>query len=135
MDRATMRGLKAVKVVIDNPQPATPREALDNQQLQTLVELRLQNAGIATNPDAVEFLGVNATYTRERRGPYAAAFAIGLYQVVMLGRERSIKSVVETWGLQSVQLAQPKQLHQVSRKNLEALVDQFIVAYRSVNPK
>jgi hypothetical protein len=133
LDRATLRGVKAVRVVVDEPAQPLPKEAIPPKELQEIVTQRLLAAGIPIDPNASEFLGLNATYKRDRRGPYAAVMSLGLYQVLLLSRDREIKSIVETWSVSSLDLAQPRQLNLVSGKALEALTDQFIAAWRSVN--
>jgi len=45
-DRETLRGVKAMSVVIEDLQPAVERDGLTVVQLQTDVELRLRQSGI-----------------------------------------------------------------------------------------
>jgi hypothetical protein len=45
-ERATLRGLDGVQVVVEDLQPDVERNGLTRQQLQTDVELRLRKAGI-----------------------------------------------------------------------------------------
>jgi len=66
LDRATLRGLQGVDVIVENLTPEVERAGLTRQQLQTDVELRLRKAGIPllTSAERVKvpgkpFLGVH----------------------------------------------------------------------------
>jgi hypothetical protein len=83
----------------------------------------------------VEFLGLRLMAVRESKGAYALCIALGVYQAVTLDRDRTIKTATETWDSQSVVLVRPKQLSEAAADTVDQLVDQFIGAYRSANPK
>ena len=58
MDRATLRGLKAVKVVIDPPPPEMERAGFDRDHLRASIEQKIRDAGIKIDNDVIEFLGL-----------------------------------------------------------------------------
>src|SRR6185436_20537928 len=71
MDRATLRGLKAVKIIVDPPSPELERDGVDREQLRVGVVQKLQNAEIKIDNEAVEFLGVSISSGARagRKGP------------------------------------------------------------------
>ena len=136
MDRGTLRGLKAIKVVVDPATTEMEHEGLDRQRLQSAIEQKLRDAGIQVDNDANEFLGVTLSSARgSRRGPFSVAVGLGVYQTVLLNRDKTIKSVTETWGDQRVLSTTARTLDHFVSGAVDELVDQFIRAYRSVNPQ
>jgi hypothetical protein len=142
MDRATLRGIKAVKVVVDPPDPELEREGIDRERLRTSIELQLRNARIKIDPDALEFLGVSFPPVEAGRKSRLAirktarpvAVGLGVYQLVLLSRDKETKTVAETWGQQRVVSAAGRDLEREVSSAVEELVDQFVRAYRAVNP-
>jgi hypothetical protein len=136
MDRATLRGLTAVKIVIDQPPPEMEQEGLDRDHLRSTIEQKLRNGGIKIDNDAVEFLGLSIASARlGRRTPLSLMMNLGLYQTVTLNRDKATKTVAETWGSQRVLAVPPKALDRAVGDVVEELVDQFVKAYQSVNTK
>lgn len=141
MDRSTLRGLKAVKVVVDSPAHEVEREGVSGDGLRITVEQKLRDAGITVDHDAVEFLGLNISSARPPRraliskGPVSLVVGIGLYQIVLLNRDKNTKTVTETWGDQRVAPAAPKAIERAVSDAVDDLVSEFITAYRAVNPK
>ncbi len=142
MDRATLRGIKSVKVVVDPPDPELEREGIDRERLRTSIELQLRNAGVKIDPDAVEFLGLSFAPVEPgrksrlaiRKSSRPVAVGLGVYQVVMLSRDKDTKTVAETWSQQRVVSAAGRDLERDVSSTVEELVDQFVRAYRAVNP-
>lgn len=141
MDRSTLRGLKAVKVVVDSPAPEVEREGVSSDGLRITIEQKLRDAGITVDHDAVEFLGLNISSARPPRkalmskAPISLVVSIGFYQIVLLNRDKTTKTVTETWGDQRVAPAAPKAIERTVTDAVDDLVSEFIAAYRSVNPK
>jgi len=134
-DRATLRGLKALKVAVDPPGPELEAEGVRATDLQARIEERLRRAGVAVDQAAPEFLGLRVMAVREAKGPYGICLSLGLYQSVLLERDRTIKTAIQTWETQSVVLVRPKQVHTAMDSTLDQLVDQLAGAYGSANPK
>jgi hypothetical protein len=135
LDRATLRGLKAINVVIDTLDKELAHENLTQDALKSRMERRLQNAGIPLGKDAHEFLALRVTQARDKRGPVAVSISIGLYQPVVLSRDRNIRSVTQTWEAVTTLMAEPKVLNEASMSSVDELTDRFVAAYQSVNPK
>jgi hypothetical protein len=134
LDRATMRGLKAVNVVIDRIDPQLPKEGVRPADLQARIESKLKDAGIALNPEANEFVGLQITAVRDKRGPYALSFTVGLYQPVLLSRDRNARTVTKTWEVETILMADPKVLQKASIESVDDLAARFVAAWRTVNP-
>src|SRR5688572_14733295 len=133
LDRATMRGLKAVNVVIDRIDPQLPKEGVSPDALQERIEARLKEAKIEINPAAAEFVGIQVTAVRAGRGPYALSFTIGLYQPVILVRDRNIRTATKTWDVETILMADSKLVRQASLESMDELAARFVTAWRSVN--
>src|ERR1051326_645846 len=101
LDRATLRGLKAVSVVIDRVDPQLPKEGVSPSALQDRIESRLKDANIAVNASATEFIGLQISAVRAGRGPYAFSMTIGLYQPVLLLRDHNVKTTTKTWVVET----------------------------------
>lgn len=141
MDRSTLRGLKAMKVVVDSPGTDIERAGVDRDQLRTTIEQKLRDAGITIDNDAVEFLGLTISSARVPRrslmskGPVSLVVGIGLYQIVLLNRDKTIKTVTETWGDERVAPAASKAIEHTVSDAVDDLVNEFVNAYRAMNPK
>ena len=141
LDRATMRGLKAVNVVIDEIDPKIPKEGVPSVELQVRIEKSLKDAGIVVDAAATEFVGLTIVGVRGSGGgvvgrgsQWALSFTIGLYQPVLLSRDRNVRTVTKTWEFGTIVMADPKLLKQASIESADELSAHFIAAYRSVNP-
>ena len=133
LDRATLRGLKAVSVVLDPLAPELERQGLTQKDLQTRLEARLKDARIPIDPSATAFLGLRVTSVRANRGPFALCFSVGAFQSVVLVRDKNIQTNTSTWEVETVVMADPKVLHQASLESVDELAGRFITAWRSVN--
>jgi len=133
LDRATLRGVKAVNVVIDPVAAEIQKEGATADVLRTRLEDRLREAGIPVDAAANEFVALRLTSVRAARGPFAIAATVGLYQPVVLVRDRNIKTATQTWEVETVVLADTKQVYRACMDSMDELARQFVAAYRSVN--
>ncbi|HEY1496940.1 MAG TPA: hypothetical protein VGF49_20440 [Candidatus Solibacter sp.] len=133
LDRATLRGVKAVNVVIDPVAAEIQKEGARADVLRTRLEERLRDAGIPVDTAANEFVALRLTSVRAARGPLAIAATIGLYQPVVLVRDRNIKTATQTWEVETVVLADTKQVYRACMDSVDELAGHFVTAYRSVN--
>jgi hypothetical protein len=133
LDRETLRGLKAVNVVIDPVHAELENQGIIPDDLRAQIQTQLQNAGIAVDENAREFLGVRILPARQKNGPYSISASLGLYQPVQLVRDAKIRTATQTWEVESVSVVQPKLLRTSSMSVVGQLVDAFIAAYQSVN--
>jgi hypothetical protein len=135
IDRATLRGLKAVNVVVDPLHPELEREGLSIGALQEQIESRLNKAGIKIDRDAPEFLALRVVAARGKKGPYTLSVVAGVYQPVLLVRNREVRTATQTWETWTLWITQPKVLLKSSLTAVAQLTNRFIDAYLSVNPQ
>jgi hypothetical protein len=134
LDRSTLRGLKALSVVVDRIDPELEKEGIVRDALRARLTRRMESADIRVEAEAPEFLGLRLMHVRGRRGPYALCITLGMYQPVTLVRDGQTKTATQTWELQTVLLSDPKGLTDASTRATDELLDGFVAAYRSVNP-
>jgi len=142
MDRATLRGLKAVKVIVDPLGSELEHEGLDANHLRESIEQKLRFASIKVDNDVNEFVGLSISFAQAgkkvlsiKKGPFSLTIGLGVYQVAVLTRDMATKTVVETWGVEKTATASARGLdHEVSNA-VDDLVDQLVKAYASVNPR
>ena len=135
LDRATLRGLKSVAIVIDRLDPELVRQGLTQAFLQSRLENRLRNSAIPLDKNAGEFVGLRVIHVRGGRGPYALCLSVGLYQPVQLVRDRNVRTATQTWEVETVLMAEPKLLMEASLSSIDELADSLVAAWRSVNPR
>ena len=134
-DRATLKGLKTIWVVVEHPTPEAERDGLRKDQLQTDVETRLKNAGIQVTSLVEEaYLYLNVSTVKGSSGLYAYHVRLEFNQQVILERNRNVSLPAPTWSLDLGGLVGAPKLHEV-RGDVADMVDQFITAYREQNPK
>jgi hypothetical protein len=135
IDRATLKGLTAVGVVIDNIDPDLEKMGLTRDVVLTSMLSRLGGEHITVDPGAKEFLGLRLIQVRAGRGPVAVALTLGLYQPVLLSRNRETRTSTQTWEVQTVLMADPKILVTACTESANFLLDRFAKAFHSVNPE
>jgi hypothetical protein len=138
-DRDTLRGITSIPVLIEQLNPDAMSHGLSENQLQTDVELRLRKAGL-TVPNAVgsgPYLYVNV-WLLKGDGPIDGFFMF-FYEVSLsqpaVVRANNAFAVVPTWSSSGMGIATGDRLAPYVRSNIADLVDRFINAYLSVNPK
>jgi hypothetical protein len=135
LDRATLAGIKAVNIVIDSLNPELEKAGLNATSLAARLQSRLEQGGVPVDDKAVEFAGVRLIQVRDRRGPYAVAITLGLYQPVLLVRDQNRKTATQTWEVETILLSDPKSLVEASLSSLDELADRFAAAWHSANPE
>jgi hypothetical protein len=135
LDRATLRGLKAFNIVIDPLDPALEKAGVSADALRSRIDTRLRHAGIALDTNAIEFVGLRIDAMLSRRGPNGLCFSLAFYQPVALARDAKIRTATQTWDTHLMQMAPPKFMLQAAQDAVDQLADQFVTAYRSVNPQ
>jgi len=135
LDRATLRGLKGINIVVDPLDPELLRDGLSPTALRIRMEDRLRNAGIPIDSNATEFLGLHIVAVHARRMPVGMCLALALYQPVVLSRDNKIRTATGTWNVETVMMSGEKVVQPSANSSLEELVDEFIRAWQSVNPK
>ncbi|HEY2012331.1 MAG TPA: hypothetical protein VGH38_02470 [Bryobacteraceae bacterium] len=135
LDRATLRGVKTIGVVIDKLDPQLEQEGLTAAVFQHQLEDRLQKAGIVIDPGAKEFLGLRVISIRPagKKTPYSLCLALGLYQPVTLSRDKDVRTATQTWQVDTLLVALPKGMIQSATDATDRLAAQFAEAWKSVN--
>jgi len=138
--RASLRGLQGIGLLIGEVEPEIERGGFTKKQLQAETERRLRQAGIAvlSSQEAQQipgapFLVVSVSTLRHSAGLYAYSIDVRVYQAATLVRDATPVSV-PTWSIASIGMVGATQL-QALFKSSGAKVEQFIRAYRAVNPR
>jgi hypothetical protein len=133
LDRATLRGVVAVNVVIDPVAPEIQKEGVTIDGLRMRLEEGLRDARIQIDTTGTAFLALRLRSVRAARGPLAIAITIALYQPVTLVRDPTVKTATTTWEVDTVILADTKQVYRACMDLADELTRRFVTAYRSVN--
>jgi hypothetical protein len=141
-DDASLRGLNAFKVVVENLNADSIQAGLNLQDIQTAVELRCRVAGVPISPTSSGYyLYVNITSVQrhylsgEPTGDYAIAMFLEFRQGVRLSRDPTNLCIAGTWKTMTVLTMSRKDVVSVCRDTLNGLVDEFLNAYLAQNPK
>lgn len=138
--RATLKGLPGVAVGVGDLAPELEHGGVTKQQVQTEVERQLRRAGIPVfssqdadaSPD-VAFVAVSVTTLRHEKGLHAYAVDLAVYQAAALLRDPTPRSLA-TWAVGSIGLVESTDLRAIFT-SVNQNVEQFIQAYRAVNPR
>ena len=136
----TLVGLKGVKVVIEPLTPEIESEGLKEAQIQNDIESKLGNVGIKVltlverlREKGRPSLYVNTSIFKSKRGFYIYDIDIELNQKVILVRNPNIGEVFgSTWSTSVIGIT--PNLNEV-RNDIKELMEDFLKAWLSVNPK
>lgn len=139
--RPALQGLTAVGVMIEGVSQELEQDGVTESHLQTDVERRLRKAGIRVLTEAEwqqtpesPYLYVRVTAARRAYGLYGYAISLHLKQMVVLGRDADIQLFAATWetgGAGTIGAMNVRGL----RQSVIIYVDEFITAYREMNPE
>jgi hypothetical protein len=133
--RATLKGVTIVEVVVEAMDPGAEQDGLTRSQLQMEVELRLRQAGITVGPTLTGHLYVNVDTEKSDHGQaYAYNVSVHYIQQVVLARDPKAPIFATTWETGGVGIIGANRLREV-RQDVANYVDQFIKAYLEQNPK
>src|SRR5947209_3366616 len=90
IDRATLRGLKGVNIIVDPPDAELQRGGVTAKNLVTQIGQRLEKAGLPVDTKAAEFVGLHLVAAHAKKKASAVCLTLGLYQTVALGRDPAI---------------------------------------------
>jgi hypothetical protein len=135
LDRATLKGLKGVGVVIDVIDPELEKLGLTRDVMLARLLKRLGARHIFVDPAATEFLGLRIVAVRASRGPLALSLTLGLYQPVLLSRNREMRTSTQTWEVEDILLADPKIVLTACRESADDLADHYAAAFFAMNPE
>ena len=135
VDDATLKAITSIQVFVEGVSPEDKQHSLTRDRLQTDVELRLRQAGIAVSASATEYLYVNVNTLQSRRGVQSYSVVVMVRQSAYLVRDPALTAPVAiTWWKGTDGITTTANLQSV-RDAVGDLVDTFIHAYREQNPK
>jgi len=138
--RLTLKGLKGVRVVVEDLSTGAEAGGLTRSLVQTDVELRLRDAGIrVVSPRELGEPYLYVVIHAERvfqQSLYATLIRVSFRQNAVLERDRAITAYgAETWSAGSVEIFSSEKMSRGTRDELGDLVDRFCKAYLSENTK
>lgn len=133
LDRATLKGIDGVGIVVDTIDLDLQKLGVTQDVLAARMESKLNDANVKVDKSSPEFLAIRITQAHASRGPFALSVTAGLYQPVSLTRNPALKTATQTWEVESVLMADPKQVQNASLETIDELADRFVKAYRQVN--
>jgi hypothetical protein len=138
VERASLTGLTVMSVVVEDLGPLVGKLGLATEALQSDVERRLRQAGLSITPDADAYLYVHVTVADPGASlPVPYMVDVSLMQEVTLPRGVKTRTPLQcpTWSVNRLGLATSDRLRALLSDRVNGFVDQFVTAYRSVNPK
>jgi len=145
LERATLKGLPGVFVLVEQIDPDAERYGLAPSALTKDIEQKLRQAGIRalTRPELPATPGKPYLYLRvyavrgtgEAAGLYVYSIGLELKQEVRLTRVSTVHSLAATWrATEEVGMVEAARLSSL-RDKVRDMVDQFISAYLATNSK
>jgi hypothetical protein len=137
VERTSLTGLTALSVVVEDLAAVAGKSGLVGSTLEADVERRLRQAGISLTPDADAYLYVRVTVGDPGGSlPLAYVVDVSLMQAVTLPRGLKTRTPLQcpTWWVNTLGLSSPDRLRAVVTERVGEFADQFVRAYRSVNP-
>jgi hypothetical protein len=137
--RASLRGVKAFHVLVENITDAPPEVTRDD--FQTDVELRCRQAGIRLEDAPGTYLYVAITLQElkyangQSEGAYAFSVAVEFNQPVLLLRDPTIRVIAPTWFKHSTGVVELRDLRTFLRRSVSDKVENFLNAFLEQNPK
>jgi len=139
-DRATLRGIKAVCVVVEVIHRSEEQKSrLTIDTFQSDLEAALSDAGVAVDAHAIPcvYLKVRPLQALAGRGKpiglYAVDFSLELLQTVALARNQAVKTFAPTWSAENMATIPAGELSRASREIAHDLTEKFVAAYKNVN--
>jgi hypothetical protein len=142
-NRATLRGLKGIGVLVEKLPLEVEQEGLKRDQLQMEVESKLRTAGIKvlTKEESFKtpgephlYININVNIAKTESDIYPYSIDLLLIQKVSLLRDPKLTSYAITWSTGGVGSIGKPILNQL-RENVEEMVEVFVKAYLAENPK
>jgi hypothetical protein len=101
-ERASLRGLTAVQVVVEDLAPDIIQDGLTRDHIKQVVEQQLGQGGILVVQQAEHAFYVHLGTARTDTGSYSYALSFQLLQLVMLFRDPGILTWGTTWSFDLV---------------------------------
>ncbi len=132
IEAASLRGLASLHVLVEYLPESAKQLGISEDTLRTFAELKLRQNGITVTDanGSLPYLYVNLTVAGSPK-PVAASLEISIVQPARLLRDNSL-ILATTWDVsETISIPDAKSL----REGLADLVDRFLNAWLSVNPK
>lgn len=136
MERASLKGVTSVQLLVEPIAPDAARDGLSATQLEADIELRLRQTALKVAPLANDVLQVQAITVKQPDGDfYAFTVSVVFHQVVVPLRhlQDQIQLSAATWSVAVIGVVPTGEVRSV-RSHVITLVDKFIHAYREQNP-
>ncbi len=142
-NRATLKGLAGVKVLVEEIAPEVEKSGLSKTRLQSLIELKLKKAGIKvmtqeevlkTTGETYLYVKINAAAGKGEKKLYMYSIDLALIQNILLERDPKATTYGITWSTGGVGLIEREGLKQLTESIL-GMVDLFIEAYQWANKR
>ena len=138
-ERATLAGLSALSVVVEELPSIATTNGLTMAALMADAERRLRLAGISITPDSDAYLYVHVTVGDPGpSSPLPYYVDVALIQEITIPRggiQSRTPLQCPTWSVNRLGMASSDRLRPNVADRVGELVDQFVRAYRSANPK
>lgn len=142
-NRATLRGIKGVGVLVEKLPPEVEQQGLNRNQLQKAIESKLQNAGIkvltragslAAPGEPYLYININVNIAKTESDIYPYSIDLLFTQKVSLVRDPKLTTYAVTWSTSGVGSITKRFVDQL-QEIVENTVDIFIRAYLAENPR
>jgi hypothetical protein len=137
-DRDSLKGIKAVYVIVESLDPQIEKLGLTSSQIQTDIEIKLRKSGITIErrPTLGHLhLSVNILLPKDGTGTVAYSIRVEFEQQVQLSRDpKIVHPGAVTWSSGEIGQVGSNKIRQV-REAVNDQVDQFVNAFLSVNPR
>ncbi len=135
IQRSSLRGLKTVQVIVERGVTDATGE-LPTSTLQTEVELKLRLAGIEVKAGRDSHLHICVQLLQLQRADHCVySVKVELNQAASLTRDSTIFLPMRTWHTELIGVVEAKKLNEAVQDAVGDLMDQFVNAYLSVNPR
>jgi len=132
-EQASLQGLRAVQVVVENLATDISHDGLDREQIKAAVEQQLQQAHIAVETQAENALYIHLGTVKNEAGLYSYSLSLQLLQLVLLFRDPGLTTWGTTWSLEQVGSIAPAKLNEIESQIARG-VNAFIGDYQTANP-
>ena len=135
IQRSSLRGIRTLEVIVECAATDATGE-LPASTLQTEVELRLRLAGLEVNAGRDSHLHICIQPLRiEALDCSVYSVKAELNQAASLARDSKIFLPTRTWYTEFIGFVETRNLNEAIRDAVSDLMDQFVNAYLSVNPR
>ena len=135
-DWASLKSLKAVRIVIEDLQPQITTQGLVEDSLRVKIELRLRQAGFTVSGEANEYLYLNVnTLFVEGIKHFVYNTKLDFDQNVRLLRTDGFYPAATTWTRSHIGIAPADSVVEEITSSVLGLIDLFLDDLLAANPK